>query len=153
MSAASATGWAAHAQSSAEDRRRAAAGPGARPRVAHQRRAGDVVPIRDLSLLSTREREVYTRRMAGMTHGEIALDLDISPKTAWRHFRRAKDRLVTLVPSLGRGVHAPDPEKAPAPLRPVDLKRCAACSLRGHRPGDPERCYPAMRRDVMVSRW
>jgi DNA-binding NarL/FixJ family response regulator len=76
-------------------------------------------PPRQLDGITAREREVLTLIGQGMTNGEIAVQLFISPATAKAHVARllsklgARDRVQLVIAAYEAGLVSPSSERAP----------------------------------------
>jgi hypothetical protein len=103
-----------------------------------------------IDLLTTRERQVWELREAGRRNGDIARLLKISTANVSVTYHNARQRLAMGKPCVQKRPLVPC--EVYSMLKPADVRRCTACELRGHKPGDPDRCWPAARAAAMSGR-
>lgn len=89
----------------------------------------------ELEMLSPRERQVYSRRMAGMKNAAIAAELETTSYNVATLFMLAKKRIKSGKVASGHVGRYQDPETAArqrAKMRELSRgKRCPRCQLRG----------------------
>ena len=100
-------------------------------------------------ILSARELEIYELRTGGMRNKDIAIKLNLSAVCVAVTWANANTRIASGQPS-DRTKRRLAATKRAREVRAE--KRCTLCQLRGHLPGDPERCLVGAAKSLLDRR-